>query len=76
MADNQGQIPLMHAVKNGHQDVATVVLSYGADVNRKDAAGKTPVQVATDLKKQNLVTLLTRPKTSVGLQRSKNPAAR
>ncbi|MBU4498197.1 MAG: ankyrin repeat domain-containing protein [Verrucomicrobia bacterium] len=72
--DNYGQTALMYAVKGNHKDMAQVMVEHGADVNRMDGAGRTPVQVASDLKNQELVILLTQPAKANELRHPASPA--
>ena len=47
-ADNFGMTPLHHACAEGHVDVAVLLVKLGADVDRLDKNGQTPVQCASD----------------------------
>ena len=40
LADNNGSTPLFYAVTLGHAECTNLLLSYGADPNRKDKKGR------------------------------------
>ena len=49
-ADSAGQTPLHHAIAEGHGDAALALLKAGAEADRKDVDGKTPMELAPDKK--------------------------
>ena len=53
-----GETPLITAVREGHTRVVSYLISKGADVNYKDCHGNTPLSVAREEKRQNLVEML------------------
>lgn len=53
-----GQTPLLVAAGNGSSRVATLLLKHGADVNAKDANGKTALDLARVNNNENMVSLL------------------
>jgi hypothetical protein len=40
VADNNGSTPLFYAVTLGHTDCANLLLSFGADPNKRDKKGR------------------------------------
>lgn len=67
--DGEGKTALIHAVKTMNMELVKILIKHGADVNKKDNFGQTPVQMATYLNNQELVILITSPAKSSGLQR-------
>ncbi len=58
-ATNQAGETLLHrAVKAGNRDIVEYLLARGSNTSLKDREGKTPWQIAIELKKGDLVTLL------------------
>jgi ankyrin repeat protein/TPR repeat protein len=57
--DNYGDTPLHKAARNGHLEVAEMLLAYGADVNAKNIKGLTSYKVAK--KASRLLTILNIP---------------
>jgi 26S proteasome non-ATPase regulatory subunit 10 len=47
-SDKFGMTPLHHACAEGHIDVAVLLIKLGADPDRTDREGQTPVQCAPD----------------------------
>jgi len=47
-ADRFGMTPLHHACAEGHIEVAVLLLTLGADPDRTDKEGQTPVDCAPD----------------------------
>jgi len=47
-ADRFGMTPLHHACAEGHVEVAILLLELGADPDRLDKQGETPLQCAPD----------------------------
>ena len=45
--DKDGNTPLHDAARNGHLDVALLLMVYGADVNVRNKMGQLPIEVAT-----------------------------
>ncbi len=56
--DGQGRTALMHAVEMEEPVLAELLLEAGADLGRKDAAGKTPAGIAVDRGDAGMLTLL------------------
>ena len=50
--------PLHYAAANGHKEIAELLIEKGADVKAKDEGGKTPLDVAIQLKRTELADLL------------------
>ena len=46
--DNKGNGPLHKAIKKGHIELAKVLLCYGASIDMKNKAGKTPGQLVKE----------------------------
>jgi ankyrin repeat protein len=46
--DNSRNTPLLHAVKDGHLEVACLLVEHGVDLDTEDDEGKTAFQVASD----------------------------
>ena len=44
--DQHGQTPLYWALKNGHQEIAKLLLVSGADIEAENKDGKTPLHLA------------------------------
>jgi len=53
-----GETPLITAIREWHGDVAAYLISKGADVNYKDCNGNTPLSVAKEEKRQDLIEML------------------
>lgn len=53
-----GETPLITAIKEWHGDVAAYLISKGADVNYKDCDGNTPLSVARKEKRPGLIEML------------------
>ena len=53
-----GETPLITAIRKWHGDVAAYLISKGADVNYKDCSGNTPLSVAREEKRQDLIEML------------------
>ena len=53
-----GETPLITAVKEGHARVVSYLISKGADVNYKDCNGNTPLSVAKEEKRPELIEML------------------
>src|SRR5271170_1825649 len=47
-ADKFGQTPLHHACAEGHIETAMLLIQLGADPDRLDKEGQTPIQCAPD----------------------------
>ena len=47
--DENGETPLLHALRGRNEKMAGFLLDFGADVNRADEAGKTPLMAATEI---------------------------
>ncbi|USO00768.1 MAG: hypothetical protein H6845_00340 [Alphaproteobacteria bacterium] len=67
MQDQNGNTALMYAVKGQHLmrmsntthlDMITVLLKAGADLNLKNAGGKTALMLATENQKANVINLI------------------
>lgn len=52
ISDENGDLPLMIALKKGYSVIAKILLDAGADVNAKDKLGLTPLLVACGKKSQ------------------------
>ena len=50
--------PLYIAIRNRHADVAELLITSGADVNKKNKFGESPMDMAIHAKLQNIVNLL------------------
>ena len=48
-ADRDGVTPLINALMNGHYDAASALLDAGADPNKADNVGRTPLYAAVDM---------------------------
>ena len=53
-----GETALITAIRKWHGDVAAYLISKGADVNYKDCDGKTPLSVAIEEKRPELIVML------------------
>jgi uncharacterized protein len=53
-----GNTPLHFAALNGHKAIAELLLSHKADINAKDNDGKTPMKLAAEKGKTDMVELL------------------
>ena len=53
-----GETPLITAIREWHGDVAAYLISKGADVNYKDCRGNTPLSVARKEKRPELIEML------------------
>ena len=53
-----GETPLITAIREWHGDVAAYLISKGADVNYKDCDGNTPLSVARKEKRPELIEML------------------
>jgi len=53
-----GETPLITAIREWHGDVAAYLISKGANVNYKDCNGNTPLSVAREEKRQDLIEML------------------
>jgi len=60
-----GYMPLHAATKNKQEEVAKLLISYGADVNAKDKTGKTPIFYATQNADLKITRLLLTNKANV-----------
>ncbi|CAH8290974.1 Ankyrin-2, variant 3 [Schistosoma haematobium] len=58
LTDKQGQTPLHYACEEGNFQAATLLMNYGASINHKDTDGRTPIDVAPDHLRMNLLKLL------------------
>jgi ankyrin repeat protein len=58
-------MPLHVAAKKGQEEVAKLLISYGADVNARDGAGKTPIFYATENGNLKIARLLLTNKANV-----------
>lgn len=47
-ADDAGNTALHHAAKNSHNDIVILLGNRGADINARNAAGQTPLALASD----------------------------
>lgn len=52
-SDKFGMTPLHHACAEGHVDVAVLLVKLGADTDRLDREGQTPLQSAPDDKSRD-----------------------
>lgn len=53
-----GHRPLQLAIRNGHQEVARMLIEYGADIEYRDRSGQTPLQVAVNQGQFDIANLL------------------
>ncbi|XP_077922745.1 ankycorbin isoform X4 [Halichoerus grypus] len=53
-----GNIPLLLAVQNGHSEVCRFLLDHGADVNSRDKNGRTALMLACEISSSNIVEAL------------------
>ena len=56
--DNDGMTPLHIACQNGHTEIAGLLLDRGAEVDRKNAEGSTPLNLAVRARCKATVRLL------------------
>lgn len=56
--DSQGMHPLHRAVQGGWTDVVRHLIDKGADVNAKTYTGRTALDMASDMKMQDIVQIL------------------
>jgi ankyrin repeat protein len=61
----KGYMPLHVVAKNIHEEVAKLLISYGADVNAQDETGKTPIFYATQNADLKIAKLLLTNKANV-----------
>jgi ankyrin repeat protein len=54
-ADRFGMSPLHHACSEGHVETASLLLQLGADSDRLDKEGNTPIQCAPDDKTRKII---------------------
>lgn len=54
-ADRFGMTALHHACAEGHTEVAVLLVQLGADTDRVDKEGQTPVQCAPDDKTREVI---------------------
>src|SRR5262249_3042219 len=67
--------PPLHQAVRGHQPrVATFLLEHGADVNLRDNAGSTALQLAAQLGDRTMAELLIERNANVNLENQKNTA--
>ena len=56
--DNWGATPLHFAARNGHKDVAELLVVKGAAMNTKDDDGRTPLHMVADIGHNGIAELL------------------
>ena len=56
--NNNGNTPLMIATRNGHTEIARMLIDRGADVNIPDNNGNTPLTWASDRGNIQIVRML------------------
>jgi len=54
-SDKFGMTSLHHACAEGHADVVALLVQLGADPDRTDKEGQTPIQVAPDDKTKEIL---------------------
>ncbi len=59
LADKNGDTVLHHALENFHTSAARYLIKKGADYNRPDNMGKTPVQIAVEIGADSVLELMT-----------------
>ncbi|MCK4871623.1 MAG: ankyrin repeat domain-containing protein [Phycisphaerales bacterium] len=67
LADSAGWTPLMHALKNGHEEVARLLLDAGASLSSTTADGSSPLSVAVETSTVGCVRLLLESGGDVGV---------
>ena len=60
-ADRYGRMPIHWAAQEGHPECVRVLLEHGATPNHRNNSGKTPLDLAREGNKQNVVELLENP---------------
>ena len=53
-----GFTPLYVAAQSGHDGIVALLIQAGADVRKASKSGCTPLKIATDMKREKIVTLL------------------
>ncbi|XP_062618727.1 ankyrin-3-like [Saccostrea cucullata] len=56
--DKYGCSPIVRACKKGHEAVVKMLMEHGADINLRDEHGNTTVEIARDLKREDIVDLI------------------
>ena len=56
--DRKGNTPLHHCVLNGNYELVKLLLSYGAAIDIKNIAGKTPIEEAIEMNHLAVLSLL------------------
>jgi len=56
--ENNDDTPLISAVRNGHQDVAALLLAHGANPSVRDQDGNTVMHLASSIGDEGMASLL------------------
>ncbi|MFQ5993866.1 MAG: ankyrin repeat domain-containing protein [Acidiferrobacterales bacterium] len=56
--DENGATALHHAAAVGHVKIARLLIAYGADIERKDGAGQTPLMIAAKQGRAEMIDLI------------------
>ena len=65
--------PLSEAAKNGHVDVAKLLIYAGADINKEDIYGRTPLHIAVWEGHENIVKLLIEARADINEEDGQSP---
>ena len=63
--DRKGNTPLHHCVLNGNYELVKLLLSYGAAIDIKNIAGKTPIEEAIERNHLAVLSLLQKRTTKI-----------
>ena len=57
-ANSEGATPLYHASQKGYEGIVVSLIQAGVDVRKACKGLGTPMQIATDMKREKVMTLL------------------